>query len=178
VSVSLLGLIAVPRAWAEPVNGLTELVDAAAQRLEVADPVAASKWLSGGPITDPPRAQQVLDAVAVEAQSDGVPVDYVKRVFTDQINATEGIQYSRFAAWKFGSAAAPTTAPDLSSSRSLIDGLNRTMVSQIALQWPLLNSAGCVAELDAAKASVVEARQFDPLFRQALDAATDSYCPA
>lgn len=36
------------------------LVDAAAQRLQTADPVAASKWLNGGEITDAARVQQVI----------------------------------------------------------------------------------------------------------------------
>ncbi len=170
-------LIAVP-AHADPSGGLTDLVDAAAQRLQIADPVAASKWLTGGSITDPARAQQVIDAVAAEAQSDGVASDYVKQVFVDQINATEGIQYSRFAGWKFDVSTAPTSAPDLTASRSLIDGLNSKMVDQIVAQWPLLHSHECSAELDAAKSSVAAAHQFDSLMRQALDSATDSYCPA
>ena len=47
----------------EPVIPFYRLVDTAAQRLATADPVAASKWINGGPITDPQRADQVLDAV-------------------------------------------------------------------------------------------------------------------
>lgn len=167
-----------PVARADDANGLNALVDAAVQRLEVADPIAASKWLTGGPLTDPPRVQQVLDAVSADAQSVGVATDYVRTVFTDQINATEAIEYSRFADWKFGNSAAPTAAPDLAASRSLIDGLNRTMVDQIAARWALLNSPGCRAELDEAKSVVAQTRQLDPLFREALDTATRSYCRA
>jgi len=172
----LLSLVVAHPARADATGELSDLIDAAVQRLEVADPVAASKWLSGGPLTDPPRVRQVLDAVSAYAQSDGVPVDYVMRVFTDQINATEAIEYSRFAGWKFDNVTAPTTAPDLSASRSLIDGLNRTMVNEIAQHWLLLNSAHCAAEMDMAKTAVAETRQLDPLYRQALDAATRSYC--
>ncbi len=43
--------------------------------------------------------------------------------------------------------AAPTTAPDLSESRSAIDGFNQTMVDEIALQWNSLHSPSCAAEL-------------------------------
>jgi chorismate mutase len=53
------------------------------------------------------------------------------------------IQYSRFAGWKFDPATAPTSAPDLSASRSVIDGLNHRMVNEIAAQWPLLQSPAC-----------------------------------
>lgn len=167
-----------PVARADDTHELTSLVDAAVQRLEVADPIAASKWLTGGPLTDPPRVRQVLDAVSADAQTVGVSTDYVRTVFTDQINATEAIEYSRFADWKFGNSPAPTTAPDLAASRSLIDGLNRMMVSQIGAQWELLHSPGCRAELDEAKSAVAQARQLDWLFREALDTATRSYCQA
>lgn len=155
---------------------LYELVDAATQRLLTADPVAATKWLNGGPITDPARVRQVLDAVTADAESARLPTEYVTRLFTDQINATEAIQYSRFSWWKFDPAAAPASAPDLSASRALIDGLNQRMVDEITEQWPVLRSADCPARLAAAKSAVAEERRLDPLYRQALDAATRSYC--
>lgn len=173
----LLWLTAPAVAGADPASEpLYTLVDAAAQRLQTADPVAATKWLTGGAITDPARVQQVLGAVAGDAESAGVPADYVTTAFTDQINATEAIQYSRFSEWKFNPAAAPATAPDLAASRALIDDLNQRMVGEIARQWPVLQSPQCAAELDAVKAEVAGARQFDPLYRQALDVATRSYC--
>jgi chorismate mutase len=164
---------ATARADDEP---LYPLVDAATQRLLTADPVAASKWLGGGPITDPARVQQVLAAVVVDAKSSGLPTDYATRVFTDQINATEAIQYNRFSWWKLDPAAAPVSAPDLSASRSLIDGLNRRMVAEMAGEWTLLRSPDCTLRLDAAKSAVEVDRGLDPLYRQALDAATRSYC--
>ncbi|AQT80052.1 chorismate mutase [Mycolicibacterium litorale] len=169
------GAPAAPAAADEGVP-LHDLVDAVAQRLQTADPVAANKWLTGGSITDPARVKQVLAAVAKDAESAGVSTDYVTDVFTNQINATEGIEYRRFADWKFGAAAAPTAAPDLSDSRAVIDGLNHQIVSQIAAQWPLLHSPGCPDALTAAKAAVATERQFDDLYRQGLDVATRSYC--
>jgi chorismate mutase len=168
--------VAVPAAADSP-EPLHDLIDAAAQRLQTADPVAANKWLTGGAITDPARVRVVLDQVASEAQSNSVASDFVTAVFTDQIDTTEGIQYSRFAGWKFDPTTAPTSAPDLSASRSVIDGLNHRMVGEIAAQWPLLHSPECAAELAAAKATVAADRGFDDLYRAALDAATRSYCP-
>lgn len=175
--LAVLATAAASPARAEDPEPLHDLIDAAAQRLQTADPVAASKWLTGGAITDPGRVRVVLDQVAADAQNHGVATDFVTEVFTDQINATEGIQYSRFAGWKFNPATAPTAAPDLSSSRSVIDGLNREMVDQIAAQWPLLHSPACAGELTAAKAAVAAERGFDDLYRVALDVATRSYCP-
>jgi chorismate mutase len=172
--VGLLGLTA--SAHAEPVSPLYRLVDTAAQRLATADPVAAFKWINGGPITDPQRADQVLDAVGSDATAHGIDQKYVRMVFTDQIDATEGIEYTRFGRWKFDPSTAPTTAPDLSDSRSDIDGLNKTMVDEIALQWNSLHSPTCSAELHEATDAVGAARQLDPLYRQALSSATRSYC--
>ena len=159
--------------YSEP---LYELVDIATQRLQTADPVAASKWLNGGPITDPARVQQVLLTVASDAESVGVPADYVTTLFVDQIDATEAIQYNRFSAWKLDPAAAPVSAPDLSASRALIDSLNHRMVSLIAADRPVLESPDCSTRLSAARDAVTLARQLDPLYRQALEAATRSYC--
>lgn len=173
VLTALLGSGTARASGDEPLH---ELVDAATQRLLTADPIAATKWLSGGQINDPARVQQVLATVAGEAESSGVSGDYVTTVFRDQIDATEGIQYSRFSWWKFDPGAAPASAPELSASRSIIDELNHRMVGEIAEQWAVLHSPDCPARLASAKSSVQAERQLDPLYRQALDTATRSYC--
>ena len=151
-------------------------MDTAAQRLATADPVAAFKWINGGDITDPQRVNQVMDAVGGDATAHGIDAQYVATVFTDQINATEAIEFTRFGQWKFDTATAPTTAPDLSDSRAAIDGFNKTMVDEIALQWNSLHGPTCSAELRAATDTIGDARQLDPLYRQALSSATRSYC--
>jgi chorismate mutase len=175
---AVLTVLAAPGAAAADTGSdqLFGLVDAAAQRLQTADPVAASKWLTGGAITDPARVQQVLTNVGQQAESVGVPADYVTTAFTDQINATEAIEYNRFSWWKFDPTAAPSAAPDLATSRAEIDALNQLMVSEMARQWPVLRSPDCPAQLRAAKSEVAAQRQLDPLYRQALDTATRSYC--
>lgn len=157
-------------------GGIYDLVDATAQRLHTADPVAAAKWLNGGPITDPARAEQVLVAISAEAESSGVPGDFARRLFTDQINANEAIQYSRFAGWKLEPAMAPAWAPALADSRASIDRLNELIISEIAQQLPALMSADCPTRLDSARVDVAAGRQLDDLYRRALEAATRSYC--
>jgi chorismate mutase len=60
------GLVAVfaalfgTQARADPTGSLTELVDTAAQRLAIAEPVAAFKWSSHCSVEDPGRVQQEL----------------------------------------------------------------------------------------------------------------------
>lgn len=164
------------QARADPAGALTALVDAAAQRLQVAEPVAAFKWNSHVAIEDPGRVEQELARARGEADAARIDADYVARVFADQINATEAIEYSRFAQWKLKPADAPSAAPDLAASRAAIDGFNRTMLAQIVARWELLHSAACGPELDAARADVARARQLDDLYQQAVSLATRSYC--
>jgi chorismate mutase len=163
-------------ARADAANPLIELVDAAAQRLQTAEPVAATKWLRGGSIVDPQRVDEVLSAVSADATNRGTDGAHVRRIFTDQIDATEAIEYSRFAQWKLDPASAPGAAPDLAASRATIDGLNTEMVEQIALQSPVLRSPDCTRALDDAKAAVANALTLEPLYQQALSSSTRSYC--
>jgi chorismate mutase len=152
------------------------LVDAAAARLQVAEPVAAVKWRTHGVVEDPARVEQELAALRADAATKRIDADYVARVFGDQIDATEAIEYSRFADWKLNRSDAPSAAPDLSASRSTIDALNQTMLTQIGLNWDLLHSPACTVELDAARSQVIGARRLDSLYQQALSLATRSYC--
>jgi chorismate mutase len=82
-----------------------------------------------------------------------------------------------FGQWKFDVSTAPTAAPDLADSRSAIDGYNKTMVDEIALQWNSLHAPTCSGKLAAATDAVAADRRLDPLYRQALSSATRSYCP-
>ncbi|TFV54709.1 chorismate mutase [Mycobacterium sp. PS03-16] len=169
-------LAGAPPASAADGGPLTALVDAAAERLGTAEAVAANKWNTKGPIEDPARVAQVLNAVATDATARGVDPARVRRIFTDQIGATEAIEYTRFAQWKLDPAAAPATAPDLAASRSVIDGLNRAMVEQMAAHWPVLTSPDCPARVREATDAVSAARVLDPLYRQALTFVTRGYC--
>ena len=176
ISTALVAMTMAPAAKADDANPLFELVDAAAQRLQTAEAVAATKWQTHDPIEDPPRVQQVLAAVRSDADSRGIAPDDVARIFTDQINATEAIEYTRFAQFKLDPASAPAAPQDLSASRAIIDRLNKLMVEQLAAEWPLLHAPDCTGRLDDARRSVVAARALDPLYQQALSFVTRSYC--
>ncbi|MDT5214099.1 MAG: chorismate mutase [Mycobacterium sp.] len=177
VGTLLVGLVTgAPSAHADEPSPLYTLVDAAAARLQTADPVAAFKWVKGGPIDDPPRVRQVLAAVATDAKGHGIDPGPVRAAFEDQIRATEGIEYARFGQWKLDPGAVPTTAPDLSASRAAIDGYNRAIVGELALQQDSLHGPDCVIALQQAKSAVITDRSLDPLYQQALTLATSSYC--
>lgn len=176
VALAALAGVGTPHATADDASPLVPLVDAAAQRLQTADPVAASKFRSGGAIDDPDREQQVIAAVTGDATRHNIDPGYVHDVFRNQIDATSSVEHTRFAQWKLDPAAAPSSAPDLSESRQKIDTLNRTMVDEIARQWPVLHSPVCRPDLDRALDAVATARGFDPVYRHALEYATHSYC--
>jgi chorismate mutase len=168
---------AAPQGRAEGAGPLTALVDALAERLTIAEPVAAYKWSAHGDIEDPVRIQQELATLREDAASAHVDPDYVARVFGDQIDATEAIEYRRFADWKLEPAAVPPPPADLAASRAVIDNLNTKILSHISLNWSLLNSPACAGLLHDARAEVTRRRNLDDLYRRALTAATASYCP-
>lgn len=174
--VALIPLVAPVPSHADQPSPLFALVDAAAQRLQTADPVAASKWTTGGSIEDPAREQRVIDAVTAAATESAVDPRYVETAFRNQIAATVAVEYGLFSDWKLDPASAPSAAPSLADSRSTIDTLNRTMVSEIAGQWDSLHSPGCVDALAAARDAVVAARGLDDLHQRGLAFATGSYC--
>lgn len=176
VVASGLAILCAPGAEADVTSPLQALVDAAAQRLQTADPVAASKFRTGGQVDDPQREHQVIDAVTADATSARVDAEYVQDVFRNQIDATDSVEHSRFAQWKLDPTSAPASAPDLSASRDTIDKLNHTIVAEIAKQWSTLHSPLCDADRDSAVDAVVQARNLDPVYRQALIYATHSYC--
>lgn len=176
IGVTLALMCTPSQSLADAPSPLFALVDAAAQRLQTADAVAASKWMTGGSIEDHAREQQVIEAVTTAARDGGVDPGYVEQVFRNQIDATVAVEYGRFSEWKLDPASAPVTAPNLSDSRTAIDGFNRTMVGEIAGQWDSLHSPGCIADLEAARNAVVADRGFDDLYRRGLAFATDSYC--
>lgn len=175
VATTALAVSPIGSAHAAP-SPLDPLVSAATQRLQTADPVAAVKWITHGDIEDPARVQQVLTSVAATAGDRGIDAGYVKRVFGDQVRATEALEYRRFSEWKLDPTAAPTTAPDLSSSRARIDALNTTIVDELAAQWDLLHSPACVQAVRDATDNAAAGYDLDPDYRAALASATRSYC--
>jgi chorismate mutase len=176
VALCLVPMVDQPVAQADGSGPLAKLVDDAAQRLQTADPVAASKYLTGGDVDDPVREEQVLDSVTAAARNKHVDSHYVDDAFRDQIDATDSLEHSRFAEWKIDPMNAPKAAPDLSTSRDAINGLNRAMVDDFAEQWNALHSSTCVADLDDAKAAAIAQRHLDQLYQQALDYALHRYC--
>ncbi len=174
--LAALALMAAPQAQAEGAGPLTALVDAAAERLAVAEPVAAYKWSAHAAIEDPVRVEQELSTLRADAAAADIDPNYVTQVFSDQVDATEAIEFRRFSDWKLDPASAPPSPTSLSASRAAIDALNTKILSQITLNWGLLNSPACPDQLRTARSEVTRLRGLDNLYQRALTTATTSYC--
>lgn len=172
----VIAVLLAPPARAEAPGPLTALVDAAAERLQIAEPVAAYKWSAHAAIEDPVRVEQELAILREDATSQHIDPDYIAQVFDDQINATEAIEYRRFADWKLNPVGAPPAPPDLSAPRAAIDALNTKILSQVVLNWSLLHSPACARSLADARDGAIRVRGFGDLYQQALTTATRSYC--
>jgi chorismate mutase len=165
-------------AAADGQSPLVPLVIHAAQRLQTADPVAASKFHTGGAVDDPAREAAVIEAVTSAATARRIDADFVQRVFRDQIDATDSLEHTRFAQWKIDPAAVPENAPDLSGLRDEIDRLNAAMVEDIASAGDVFRAASCPSDLAKAESAAVAARHLDELYGRALHFAVHEYCLA
>ncbi|NUS45736.1 MAG: chorismate mutase [Mycobacteriaceae bacterium] len=173
------GAVAVPgAAAASPEPAPAGLVNAAVQRLLTADAVAAAKWGTDSPVADSARAAHVLDAVAAQAGARGVDPEFARRVFRDQIDATEAVEYARFAQWSLHPDQRPVVRPDLSAVRTRIDQLTTRMIDELAADPGTLRSPGCPVLLLGARVAAVARYRLAPPYLEALVRATQGYCLA
>jgi len=164
-----------PGASVDP-SPLETLVSLAAERLGNGEAAAASKWGTEVRVDDADRVAEVIAGVRSLAGQHAVAPEFAEQVFLDQIDATESIQFSRFAEWKLDPSAAPIEHPDLTDVRSDIDKLTEAMLVQLGEQHYLLTSADCADARDRALRAVTEHRNLDALYERALTRATASYC--
>ncbi|WP_086851726.1 chorismate mutase [Amycolatopsis kentuckyensis] len=169
-------LFAAPASASSP--SLWRLTDLAAQRVAIADQVAAAKYGTPSPIDDPAREQQIYDSVAARAPGLGLdPADAV-RFFRAQIEANKLVQRGLYARWDAHPEEVPAGRPDLGQIRPVIDGLNTGLLTELAATATSRAARSCPVH-QLVTADVVELfHRFDALHRQALAAATSATCTA
>ena len=111
-------IVAAPAAHAEdggwPAReSLVPLTDAAAERVQVADLVAAAKFGTPAPIDDPAREQVVLNTVRTLSVQMGIDPEVSVAIFADQIEANKQVQRGLYVLWTAHPEQAPTERPDL-----------------------------------------------------------------
>ncbi|MDT7801385.1 MAG: chorismate mutase [Actinomycetota bacterium] len=172
--VSAALLAAVP-ASAAPTS-LWRLTDLAAQRVRIADRVAAAKYGTPSPIDDPVRERQIYKTVAARAPGLGLdPADAV-RFFRAQVEANKVVQRGRYARWATHPSEIPADRPDLSELRPVIDRLNSGLLTELAATLPARTARSCSQwqHLAARVADVVH--RFDALHARAPGEAVAATC--
>lgn len=155
---------------------LDPLLDVVVRRLQTGDIVAAAKWPTRGPIEDPAREQVVLDTAEAGAASRGLDEDTVVAVFGDQIAASKTVQYGLFAHWTAVPEDAPTTVPDLSQIRPVLDRITEQLLDQLAATTSIRSGPACAVVVRAAAGRAARRARFDQLHRSALSRAVASLC--
>lgn len=156
---------------------LAQLTDLAAQRVQIADKVAAAKFGTDIPIDDPVREQQILDTVAVKSVALGLDRAATVRFFRDQIEANKVVQRGLYVWWIGHPADQPSTRPDLDTEvRPVIDRLNAGLLDQLVATRPARANQACGLRLAITVYAVNRLRFLDKLHEQALAEAARSAC--
>ncbi|HEX6355295.1 gamma subclass chorismate mutase AroQ [Actinophytocola sp.] len=113
-------------------DGLTPLVGLAAERILLADKVAAAKFGTATPIEDPVREQQVLDQAAALAAEAGIDIPDTVQFFRAQIEMSKMVQRGLFDRWTRHPELAPTERPDLATEvRPELDRITVEFIDQL-----------------------------------------------
>ncbi|RNG22664.1 chorismate mutase, partial [Streptomyces botrytidirepellens] len=172
------GAVAAPAPPSAPAahGQLRPLAGLSADRLLVADQVAAAKWGTDSPIDDPAREQQVLDAVAEQAREVGGDPGATVRIFRDQIEASKVVQRGLYRRWQADPSSAPTERPDLGEVRLEINRINGELVRAIADAADARTAPSCPGLLLAGALATGHEKRLDGLHAVALTRALPSVC--
>ncbi|OLM16822.1 MULTISPECIES: gamma subclass chorismate mutase AroQ [unclassified Pseudonocardia] len=160
-------------AGAAPADGLTRVVDLAAERAVLSDRVAAAKAGTGQPVTDPAREKVVVDDARADAARDGVDPEWTARVFADQIAASTQVQEDLLRRWTEQPGARPAPV-DLAQVRPELDRIGDELVAALKLATPARAHEDCASSL--AQAAVTRSATLDDVHRAALGRALMSVC--
>ncbi|GGX00733.1 chorismate mutase [Streptomyces lomondensis] len=158
-------------------HGLTSVTELIAQRLLLADKVAAAKYGTDTPIDDPAREAQILDDVRARAAALGLDPDAVAAVFRDQIEANKLVQRGLYARWDAHPGERPTERPDLAKEvRPALDRITTQLLA--ALQDTERSRAvpSCGPRLAAAAGWSAYTHRLDALHLKGLGRALPSVC--
>nr|WP_238357278.1 gamma subclass chorismate mutase AroQ [Kribbella italica] len=157
--------------------GLGQLTGLVADRIEVGDLVAASKFGTDKPIDDPAREQVVLDQARASAIQLGIDPEETVVFFRDQVEASKVVQRGLFARWTAHPDEAPTTRPDLNEIRATLDRLTTDLL-QALRSTTYVRHAGlrCAVDLTTSSILTVAEHRLDHLHTQAFRGAVADVC--
>ncbi|MCL7381313.1 chorismate mutase [Streptomyces sp. 35G-GA-8] len=172
--------VAQPRPAAAPpsaAHGLTPLTDLFAERLLIADKVAAAKYGTDRPIDDPARERKILDDAAARAVGLGLDPDAVVAVFGDQIEANKLVQRGLYTHWDAHPEERPTQRPDLDKEvRPALDRITTQLLNTLAATESVRSSPSCEPRLYGAAARSAYGHELDVLHLKGMKRALPSAC--
>lgn len=175
LTVGVLPAAATP---ARSTDGLTPVVGLAAERMLLADKVAAAKFGTTTPIEDPVREQQVLDQAAALAAEAGIDVPDTVQFFRAQIEMSKLVQRGLYDRWTRHPELAPTERPDLATEvRPTLDRITVEFIGQLAATEDLRGpTPRCTVSLVLAEARTDHRYGLDRLHERALRGVIGPLC--
>ncbi|MEU4468062.1 chorismate mutase [Streptomyces sp. NPDC024017] len=158
-------------------HDLTSVTDLIAQRLLLADKVAAAKYGTDTPIDDPVREAQILDDVRARAVGLGLDPDAVAAVFRDQIEANKLVQRGLYARWDANPDERPTERPDLAKEvRPALDRITTGLLAALRETERSRSVPSCGPHLAGAAGWSAYTHRLDALHLKGLGRALPSVC--
>ncbi|SMQ14668.1 chorismate mutase [Streptomyces sp. Ag82_O1-12] len=158
-------------------HGLASVTDLFAQRLLLADKVAAAKYGTDTPIDDPAREAQILADVRSRAAGLGLDPDAVAAVFRDQIEANKLVQRGLHAHWDANPGERPTERPDLAKEvRPALDRITTGLLAALAETDRDRAVPSCGPRLAVAAGWSASTHRLDILHLEGLGRALPSAC--
>nr|WP_307030437.1 gamma subclass chorismate mutase AroQ [Streptomyces canus] len=155
------------------------LTDLFAERLLVADKVAAAKYGTTKPIDDPVREKAILDDVAARAVGLGLDPEAVTAVFRDQIEANRFVQRGLYARWDAHPELRPTERPDLvKEARPILDRITTELLDALKETEGARPGDACELRLVLAAGRSAYGYRLDGLHLEGLGRAVPSVCGA
>lgn len=161
---------------AEPAtSAMARVAELSAQRLLLADTVAASKRASGKPVEDAARENSQLDRLGAQAASRGVAREQADAFFKAQIEANKLVQY-RLLAQPSRRRHAATGAIDLEPVRRRLDNINQALLDALAPALREARAQDCVLRAYQAQEQAARRHRLDALHRTALARSFGDIC--
>lgn len=136
-------------------TNLESLLRLIRQRLEIMPGVAQAKWNRKLPITDARRESALLDKMAAEGATLGLPEDVVRQFFQAQISAAKLVQEQLIQDWDARKQPSFAKALDLERDvRPQIDRLNQELLAALAKCQIEKSDEGWKNKLDQAKSAI------------------------
>lgn len=164
-------LVPAGAARADDLSGARELLALTQQRLSYMETVAAAKWATRAPITDPAQEAAVLSSARELAAARELNADSVAHLFAAQITAAKEVQLGWGEQWLLFGYPADQPVPDLAGVRPQIAALAPAIADALTRTGRMHCVRNAYASLmKAARAAITVRFADDRLRRQIVDA--------